>query len=76
MYSGVTISTPCRAPIIRFEIERMLGHAGFALQVAVIDRQRKIGERNPGDVTPACGQFNDASATGFALCEQCATSLE
>ena len=31
------------------QIDRVLRHAGLGLQVAVIDRQRKISERDPGD---------------------------
>ena len=39
------------------EIDRVLRHARFGLQIAVIDRQRKVAERNAGDFHAGLGEF-------------------
>ena len=52
------------------EIDRVLRHAGFGLQIAVIDRQRKIAERDAGDFGAGLREFDSAAAAAsFALSE-------
>ena len=47
LYSGVTITHAMMgANIMRLRLIAGLRHAGFGLQVAVIDRQRKIAQRD------------------------------
>jgi len=52
-----------------FEIDRVLRHAGFRLQVAVIDRQRKVRQRDAGDFGARLRQFMRHCAASLALSE-------